>query len=215
MIQTRVRSTLFALAVVVWFVSFAVLARLGTWTTFAVVGVAMAALLIGLRVVPIGLLKPTRANVGVGLTSGLMMVLLTHVAYYGLTLLAPVIGAATARLVGLLNVSGFSAGPRTLLIVLIASCEEILFRGALPNLSTRRALPLREFKRRDVRRVVSLAAVYALTTTPLGSPLLAICAVLCGSLWGVLGLVTGSLVTPMLAHVVWDLGVLIVWPLLT
>ncbi|MEO6603239.1 MAG: CPBP family glutamic-type intramembrane protease [Polyangiaceae bacterium] len=198
----------------VWFVSFAVLARLGTWTTFAFVGGAMAALLIGLRAVPIGLLKPTRANVGLGLTAGLAMVLLTHVAYYALNLLAPVIGAATARLMGLLNVSGFSAGARTGLIVLIASCEEILFRGAIPKPSTSRAVPLREFKRRDLRRVVSLAAVYALTTTPLGSPLLAICAVLCGSLWGVLALTTGSLVTPMLAHVVWDLGVLIVWPLL-
>ena len=208
------RSTLFALAVVVWFFSFAVLARLGTWTTFAVVGVAMAALLIGLRIVPTALLKPNRVNVGVGLISGLTMVLLTHVAYYGLTSLAPVIAAATARLMGLLYVSGFSATGRTGLIVLIASCEEILFRGALPELSRRRALPLREFARRDVRRVVSLAAVYALTTTPLGSPLLAICALLCGSLWGVLGLATGSLVAPMLAHVVWDLGVLIVWPLL-
>jgi uncharacterized protein len=212
---TRVRSTLFALAVVVWFFGFAVLARLGTWTTFAVVGVAMAALLIGLRVVPMALLKPNRVNVGVGLISGLTMVLLTHVAYYALTSLAPVIGAATARLMGLLYVSGFSAAGRTGLIVLIASCEEILFRGALPELSRRRALPLRKFERRDVRRVVSLAAVYALTTTPLGSPLLAICALLCGSLWGILSLTTGSLVAPMLAHVVWDLGVLIVWPLLS
>lgn len=210
---TRARSALFTLAVVAWFGSFAVLARLGTWTTFAIVGVVIAALLIRLRMVPAARLTPNRLNVGIGLGSGLFMVVFTHLAYRWLSSLAPGIAAGTARLMELLNVSGFSAGSRTSLIVIIASCEEILFRGALSGRGVKGALPLNSLSGREVSQVVALAAVYAFATTPLGSPLLAICALLCGSLWGMLALATGSLVAPILAHVVWDLGVLIAWPL--
>jgi membrane protease YdiL (CAAX protease family) len=209
------RATLFTLAVVAWFGSFAVLARLGTWTTFAVIGVAIAAPLIRLRIVPAARLTPNRLNVGIGLGSGLLMVMLTHLGFRWLSWLAPGVGVATARLMGLLNVSGFSAGARSCLIVLIASCEEILFRGALSGRGVRRSLPLNPLSSRELRRVVGLAALYALTTAPLRSPLLALCALFCGSLWGILGLATGSLVAPILAHVIWDLGVLMVWPLLT
>lgn len=212
---TRARSTLFTLAVVAWFGSFAVLARLGTWTTFAIVGVVIAALLVRLRMVPTVRLTPNRLNVGIGLATGLFMVLFTHLAYGWLSSRAPAVASGTARLMGLLNVSGFSAGSRTSLIVLIASCEEILFRGALSGRAVTGALPLNSLSSREVGKVVALAAVYAFTTTPLGSPLLAICALLCGSLWGVLALATGSLIAPILAHVVWDLGVLIAWPLLS
>ena len=211
---TRARSTLFTLAVVAWFGSFAVLARLGTWTTFAVIGVALSVPLIWLQIVPATRLAPNRLNVGIGLGSGLLMVVLTHLAYRWLSSLVPGVGAATLRLMGLLNVSGFSAGARSSLIVLIASCEEVLFRGALPDRGVRRSLPLNPLSNRELRGVVGLAALYALATAPLGSPLLALCALLCGSLWGILALATGSLVAPVLAHVVWDLGVLIVWPLL-
>ncbi|MET0792160.1 MAG: CPBP family glutamic-type intramembrane protease [Polyangiaceae bacterium] len=214
MTSVRLRSSLFAVSVVAWSGSFVVLARLGTWLTFAVVGLLLVALLVGLRVVRGALLRPNRMTVGVGISSGLLMVVLTHLAYRWLTALAPDIGAATARLMGLLNVSGFSVGSRAALIVLIASCEEVLFRAALPEVETRAPLSLVAFERRDLRRILALAAIYALTTTPLGSPLLAACALLCGAIWGALGVATGSLVAPILAHVVWDLGVLIVWPLL-
>ncbi|HKO51224.1 MAG TPA: CPBP family glutamic-type intramembrane protease [Polyangiaceae bacterium] len=196
-----------------WFTSFVVLARLGTWTTFAAVGVALAAPLILLRMVPWVRLRPNQLNVRVGLLSGLLMVVLTQLVYRSLCAFAPDVGAATARLMDLLNVSGFSAGSRAGLIMLIARCEEILFRGALPGRAVQSAPPMNPLSTRELAKVVALAAAYALTTTPLGSPLLLICALLCGSLWGVLGLATGSLVAPILAHVVWDLGVLIVWPL--
>jgi uncharacterized protein len=64
-----------------------------------------------------------------------------------------------------------------------------------------------------ISRVAILAACYAAATLPLGSPLLAACAFLCGLAWGSLRVATRSLAPPIVAHIVWDLGVLLVWPL--
>ncbi|MEO8901502.1 MAG: CPBP family intramembrane glutamic endopeptidase [Polyangiaceae bacterium] len=207
------RAALFGLAFVGWLSSFIALARLGTWTPFALVGVAMAVLLVGLGAVPIGLLKPTPSNVIAGLGSGLLMVLFTHLAYGWLASSVPGVQQATRALLALLRVGDFSVTARTGLIVIIASCEEVLFRGALvpaaaPSLSRLHTIPGSAFV-----RVVLLAALYALTTVPLGSPLLTTCAFLCGTAWGLLRLTTGGLVPCVICHVIWDLGVLILWPL--
>jgi membrane protease YdiL (CAAX protease family) len=67
--------------------------------------------------------------------------------------------------------------------------------------------------RDDGVQIVAFAAVYALAALPLGSSLLVLCAFLCGVVWGGLRSATGSLVVPILTHVIWDLGVLVVWPL--
>ena len=47
----------------------------------------------------------------------------------------------------------------------------------------------------------------------LESGLLILCAFGCAVLWGGLRVATRSLVVPIIAHVVWDLGILVVWPL--
>ena len=49
----------------------------------------------------------------------------------------------------------------------------------------------------------------------LGSLLLVVCAFVCAIVWGIMRLASGSLVAPIVAHVLWDLGVLVVWPLAT
>ena len=58
-----------------------------------------------------------------------------------------------------------------------------------------------------------LAACYAAATLTLGSFLLVVCAFLCGMAWGGLRVATRSLVAPIVAHVVWDLGIFLAWPL--
>ena len=214
MTEPRKHSLLFALALLAWCLSFAILARYGTWSTFAVVGVVLAILLLRVRAVPLALLRPSAVNVGTGLLVGLVMVVGTHWVYGWLSALVPGVRVAMGQLLHLLNVEGFSASQRASLVVLIASCEEVLFRGSLPSDSDRAALTLRAPNGRQLARVTFLAALYACTTAPLGSPLLASCAFLCGTLWGALRIMTRSLVAPILAHVVWDLGVLLVWPLL-
>ena len=142
------------------------------------------------------------------------MVVGTHLAYRAVVTVAPPVAGATRQLLVLLNVAGFSTAARGLLIVLIAGCEEVLFRGLLPTSATAGSSRPHWPSRRELAHIVAFAAVYALTTLPLGSPLLVLCALVCGSLWGLMRVATGSLVVPLLAHVVWDLGVLLVWPLL-
>lgn len=207
MTRTGLRLLVFALSA--WTLCFVVLQRLGTWTPFAFVGLALATLAVSRGVVPRSLLRPTLARATVGLAAGALMVVGTHLTYRAVVTFAPPVAGATRQLLVLLNVAGFSSAARALLIVLIASCEEVIFRGLLPVGSSLPHWPTS----RQLTRIVAFAGVYALTTLPLGSPLLVLCALACGSLWGFIRVATGSLVAPLLAHVVWDLGVLLVWPL--
>jgi membrane protease YdiL (CAAX protease family) len=56
-------------------------------------------------------------------------------------------------------------------------------------------------------------AVYAIPQLVAGNwPLLA-AAVGCGALWGALYLLRRDLVAPFACHLLWDLGVFVVWPL--
>jgi uncharacterized protein len=61
--------------------------------------------------------------------------------------------------------------------------------------------------------VVLAALAYALAHAPLGSPLLVAVALLCGLTWGALRATTASLLPPLLAHLLWDVLVLLCVPL--
>ncbi len=202
-----------ALALAAWALCFAVLAHWGTWLPFACVGVGLAWLALGTKLVSAQLLRPTLTRTAAGLAAGVLMVVLTHRAYESLASDIPSVIPAVRALFGLLEVTGFSGTQRAVLIVLIASCEEVLFRGPLiMNVAERNELKARRLSREEFRRIFGSAAAYALATVPLGSPLLVLCAFACGSIWGAMGCITGSLTMPILTHVIWDLGVLLVWP---
>jgi membrane protease YdiL (CAAX protease family) len=212
---TRSAARFLALAWVVWVLCFVALQRLGTWTPFAFVGLFLAATAISRGIAPRALLRPSFGRAAWGLAGGALMVVGTHVAYRVVVTLSPPVGEATRNLLTLLYVTDFSAGVRALLIVVIASCEEVLFRGLLPHAAGASPRIARRLAGPELVQVVAFAAVYALTTLPLGSPLLVLCALVCGSLWGLMRVASGSLIVPLLAHVVWDLGVLLVWPVST
>ena len=83
--------------------------------------------------------------------------------------------------------------------------EELVWRGVVQAALVRRLGPWRG---------VTLAAVaYALAHAPLGSPVLVVVAFLCGLAWGALRATTSSLVPTLVAHLVWDLLVLLWLPL--
>lgn len=211
--MTRAGLRLWVCAVCAWTLCFVVLQRWGTWTPFAFVGVTLVGVAVSLGVVPHALLRPSLARTTVGVAGGALMVVGTHLAYRAVVAFAPPVAGATRQLLSLLNVAGFSPAVRALLIVLIASCEELIFRGLLPtSAAVGKSLPHLPSSR-ELAQIVAFAGVYAFTTLPLGSPLLVLCALACGSLWGFMRVATGSLVAPVLAHVVWDLGVLLVWPI--
>ena len=201
-----------ALALLGWLACFEVLARLGTWTPFAFVGSLLAVLAVTSSAVPLAQFRPSKRSLSIGVGAGLLMVLLTHLAYAWLAASLPAVRAGTRELLTLLNVVGFSPPARAALIVVIASCEEVLFRGLLPG-SSRAEKGLRWPLAGELGRILAWSVIYALTTLPLGSPLLVLCAFACGTVWGTLRVATGSVLVPILAHVLWDLGVLLVWPL--
>lgn len=211
--MTRAGLRLWVLALFMWTLCFVVLDRLGTWAPFAFVGLFLASLALSQRIVPRSLLWPSPARTTVGVAAGALMVVGTHLAYRAIVTFAPPVAGATRELLVLLNVGGFSTAERALLIVLIASCEEVLFRGLLPSFATASSRRPHWPSSRELVQVLASATLYALTTLALKSPLLVLCALVCGSLWGLLRVVTGSLVAPLLAHVAWDLGVLVLWPL--
>jgi membrane protease YdiL (CAAX protease family) len=186
------------LSLIGWAAGFAILRQLGTWTPFALIGPGLVALSLASDAAARALLRPSARPLGLGLAAGLVMVLLTHAAFATVAPILPGARDATARLFDLLNVGGFSAPTRTALIVVIATSEEILFRGSLID---------------DRRRVLASAAAYAAAMAPLGSGLLLACGFGCAMIWGALRVGTRSLIAPIAAHVVWDLGVLVVWPL--
>lgn len=139
---------------------------------------------------------------------------MTHAAFALVTLLVPDVRPATVRLFALLNVGGFAPALRAGLIVVITSSEEVIFRGALlgPPAKDQEGL-LHGVDRGDLLRVLALAVGYSLAMVTLGSGLLIVGAFGCAVLWAGLRVATRSLVVPIIAHVIWDLGVLVVWPL--
>jgi membrane protease YdiL (CAAX protease family) len=213
------RRAFLALAVAAWAVAFLVLRRAGTWITFAVAGPALAALASLLDPPPRALLRRPLARAALGAIVGLVMIAATHAAFSALAARWPETRAATARLFALLEAPGFAPASRGGLIAVIAACEEIVFRGALAGSAP---APARDppslagaVSGRDAARIVLLSAAYASPTLMLGSGLLVACAFICGLVWGWLRISTRSLAAPILAHVVWDLGVLIWWPLVS
>ena len=100
-------------------------------------------------------------------------------------------------------------------MVVVATCEEILFRGALAGKGQETGrVGLHDLLTwRGLGTIVALAACYAAATLTLGSSLLVVCALLCGMAWGGLRVATCSLVAPIVAHIVWDLGIFLAWPL--
>jgi CAAX protease family protein len=208
------RLAMLALAAAAWLAGFAILPRLASWTSFAIAGPALTGLALSTDPETRALLRPSFLNVALGLGVGLLMAALTHVAFAAVTPFLPQALTATERLFELLQVGNFTPAARAGLIVVVATCEDVIFRGALAGRSRGRDdAPLHRPGRDDLRRVVFLAAVYALATITLGSGLLVICAFGCAIVWGMLRVATRSLVTPIVAHVVWDLFVLVVWPL--
>jgi len=201
---TAWRLVLLALSIAIWLAGFAVLRRHDTWSILAVAGPALAALALLSDPAARRLLRPSPSRIAAGLLAGAVMVLATRAAFALLVSVTPGARTATLQLFELLSVWDVSPATRAALIAVIASCEEVVFRGAIAGPASPKI---------DLLRVLALAAGYALATLTLGSPLLVACAFACGVAWGMLRVATGSLLVPILAHVTWDLALLVVWPL--
>lgn len=80
------------------------------------------------------------------------------------------------------------------------AAEEVFFRGALyAAIGRRHAIPIS-------------VAIYAVVTTATGNPMLVFAAVLMGLVWGLQRRATGGIGAPMLTHLTWSAGMLLVLP---
>jgi membrane protease YdiL (CAAX protease family) len=176
----------------------------GVWRALGSTAVALglAVLLLG-RPASTALLRPSPGLIWLGAAAGGVMAVATYAFYPVVARLAPMIHADTARLYEAFRapsplVASLALGP-------VVLGEELVWRGAVQGSLALRFGP--------ERGAVLAAVVYALAHLPLGSPVLVAVAFMCGLVWGLLRVRTASLVPALVAHLVWDLLVLLWLPL--
>lgn len=206
------------LAIVAWFVGFAWVARTGSWTLLAVFAVTLATrLLVGDRATR-RLFARNSSAVVLGVSAALVSILMTRLLYAPIVALIPDFAYATHKLYGIMNAEGYRQWRLLLVILLVVVSEEIVWRGRLLSrdetvnvlgaavpVSTR---PLSW----QIAQALLCAAIYGTAHVPSGSVLLVFLAGSLGAMWALLRIVTGSLWAPVIAHALWDIAVLIVWP---
>jgi len=145
----------------------------------------------------------TRRNVLVGLGAGLVMSVATWVLYPLSTELVPEIEGEVTKLYALLRQT---PGPVAAfpVLVLVVLAEERVWRGL--------AIDVFGQARPGPRAVVLAALVYTFPQIAFRSPLLVAVALACGLVWGGLRVQTRGLAAPLIAHLLWDLLVFVLFP---
>jgi len=204
---STVRSTTTSLAVacvVVWLVASASAGALGIWLALGGASVALGvAILVFDRAASLRLLRPSVRLVLVGVAVGWSMAAATYLLYPVVARVLPFIPTDTARLYASFRAPPLVVAALALLPVIVG--EELVWRGVVQTASVRRLGPR--------RGVIVAALAYALAHAPLGSPVLVVVALSCGMAWGALRAASASLLPGLLAHLVWDILVLLWLPL--
>lgn len=147
--------------------------------------------------------RPLR-DAAVGLVAGVALAALTE---GGHAVVAPALPSLRDDIAALYARMRQGGGPIANLhwLVLVILAEEVVFRGLLLD-TLRRWL-------RPGAALALMALVYAVSQLGSGQLVLALVAAGVGGAWGGLRIATGGLVAPFVAHVVWDLSVLVLFPL--
>jgi uncharacterized protein len=150
-------------------------------------------------------LRPELGAVVSGVGSGLLLAVLTHMAYQ---VVAPLLPALVAEVEALYARLYAPPGPRWALpvVILVVAAEELIWRGVLVDL-------LRTRGWRPATVVVVAAALYAVPQLGAGSWLLPLVAFGLGLVWTAQRVLTGSLVVPLITHLVWDVVIFAIIPL--
>jgi CAAX protease family protein len=204
-LTSRTRSTSLALAsMVVWLAAAAGAGAFGIWRTIGGAAVALGvAVLLFDRPASTALLQPSPRLILLGATAGALMVVATYLLYPALARVVPRIATDTAQLYAAFRAPSLVVASVALVPVIVG--EELVWRGAVQASFVHRL--------GSWRGVALAAVVYALVHVPLGSPVLVVVAFFCGLAWGALRAKTASLVPTLVAHLVWDVLVLLWLPL--
>ncbi|MFM7134496.1 MAG: lysostaphin resistance A-like protein [Planctomycetota bacterium] len=143
-------------------------------------------------------------RVALGVAVGLAMAWLTELLYRPVTAAVPAIGSDVAVLFRAFG----DPGPRAVLLLLplVVAAEELVWRGVVYGALARR-LPM-------TAAIVAASVLYAIAHAPIGSPALVLTCLCAGACWTALRAWSGSLAAAIVAHLVWDLAVLVVRPIL-
>lgn len=199
------RSTSLALAsAAVWFAAAAGAGPLGIWRTLGGAAVVLGVVIVLLdRPATTALLRPSPRLGLMGVAAGCLMAAATYLLYPPLARGVPFIAADTARLYQAFRAPSLVVASVALVPVIVG--EELVWRGVV-QASLARQLG-------DPGGVALAAVVYALVHAPLGSPVLVAVAFFCGLALGALRATTASLVPALVAHILWDVIVLLWLPL--
>jgi membrane protease YdiL (CAAX protease family) len=171
--------------------------------------IALAALFVSAAILSAGrpevreLFRPARSRILIGLLGAAIMLAATYGLFPLVARKFPALALETGNLY-----ATFLAGRRTVAILLfvipVIVAEELMWRGAFQEWIAQR-LPASR-----LAIIVLAAAGYAIAHLPLGSPLLVGIAFLCGLYWSALRSLTRSVVPSLIAHLAWDLALILV-----
>lgn len=200
------------IAVVVWLVGFAWVAIAGSWLPLA----AMAALAAGRLVAGDAgtreLLVPRQRALALGVATAAAMIVGTYAMYAALARAFPGLAPATHSLYAVLNAEGYRSGALAALVLVMAACEEIVWRGR-PLTGAGDAMRSHRLGWPVVARVAGVAILYGSVHVASTSLLLGGLAAGCGFLWGLVRVGGRSLWAAIVTHAAWDLAILVAWPL--
>lgn len=180
--------------------------RFGEGNVYAVVGpYACGVCALSLATSRHGLLRdlrPDAKNIAIGLAVGAVMTLLTYPAFQLTRMFFP---ALDSQVQGLYHGARSTTLPKALTwVVAIISAEELLFRGAFPRALTHWMSERNAY-------LFSLVC-YVLAQLGTGSWIVALMALVCGTIWTVQRRMTGSLLSPLIAHLIWSPTVILLLP---
>lgn len=176
----------------------------GIWPAVGGTAVLLgAAALLQERTLLVSLLKPDRRGILLGLAGALVMLPATYLLYGPASMLPFQIPAQTEMLY-----ARFRDASPLVVVFLLPFCvlaEELIWRGVVQEALTRRLGPW--------PGMVLAALAYAAAQVPVGLGLLPVIGVACGLFWGLLRLGSRGLVAPLVCHMLWDVVVFSLFPL--
>lgn len=176
-------------------------ARSDPWVGIGIAAALLVAIVLAsdaARVVE--LLRPTPRLLVMAVAAAAVMIAFTHFSFPMLIRWMPSLRGMSAEIYQRLAGQHTTAATLEFVVPLVFA-EEILWRGAFPD-----ALRLRS----PVVTVLLSAAVYAAAHALFGSALLVVVAFVCAVYWSALRAASGSLIPSLVAHLAWDVTLIIV-----
>jgi membrane protease YdiL (CAAX protease family) len=198
------------LAVAAWLLGFLWIGQRGSWTLLVVLALLVAARLAAGDPETRRLLRPSRGGLALGLGGAALLVGATYGLFGPLGRLLPGLPGSTRGLYGLLNSAGYPPAGLALLVLVMSFAEEVAWRGRpLSGASAGTGRP----GAGALLRVLLVGLLYGAASLTAGSPVLFALSAGCGIAWGLLRVLGRSLWPAIVAHALWDLAVLVGWPL--